>query len=170
MLHIPIGDLEGPEFFLIFELEDDSGIKVQTLSRAVAHEKFVSTIQVPTIPPDLIAMTISQLGKTVLNVKQKDKNATSVNVYRREIKKGMPSIDAEYDFVGNASCIYGKDFIKIEDVHASINPIAYRVVPVNSNGILGAEFSSTIVRQQKGSIGKKQRYIESLILSQFLTK
>jgi len=148
-LYVPIGDLEGPEFFLIFELEDTTGVKIQTLSRAVPHEKLVSMLQIPTIAPDLIAMTVGAVGKTILNIKQKDKNATSVNVYRREVKMGIPSINAEYDFVGNASCIAGTDFIKIEDVHASVNSVIYRVVPVNSNGILGADFNSTVVTQQK---------------------
>lgn len=154
-LYIPIGDMDGPEFFLIFELEDITGVKIQILSRSVAHEKFVSMLQIPTEAPDLIAMTIGSLGKTVLNVRQKDKNATGVSIYRREIKKGIPTIDAEYDFIGTAPCVAGSDYIKIEDVHASINPVIYRVIPINSNGILGADFNSTVVKQQNNITTRK---------------
>lgn len=157
-LRIPIGDLEEDEFYFIFELVDQRNIRVQTTTRAVPHSKNVSLLQIPTKAPTITAVPIGKLGKTVLNIKQNDPNATSVNIYRRDIKKAVPNVDAQYDLVGSLDIEQGVGFRKIEDVFASTNPIVYRVVPVNSNGILGAEFESTVVQQRRGSLASKSNY------------
>lgn len=157
-LRIPVGDLEGDEFYYIFELIDERGIRVQTVTRAVPHSKNVSLLQIPTKAPTITAVPIGKLGKTVLNIKQNDPNATSVNIYRRDIKKAVPNLDAQYDLVGSLDIEQGVGFRKIEDVFASTNPIVYRIVPVNSNGILGAEFESAVVQQRRGNLATRSNY------------
>jgi len=157
-LRIPIGDLDEDEFYYIFELVDMRNIRVQTITRAVPHSKNVSQLQIPTKAPTVSAVPIGKLGKTVLNIKQNDLNATSVNIYRRDVKKAVPNIDAQYDLVGSLDIEQGYGFRKIEDVYASTNPIIYRVVPVNSNGILGAEFDSVVVQQQRGNLASRTNF------------
>lgn len=157
-LRIPIGDLDEDEFYFIFELIDNRNIRVQTTTRAVPHSKNVSMLQIPTKAPTVSAVPIGKLGKTVLNIKQNDPNATSVNIYRRDVKKAVPNVDSQYDFVGSLDIEEGVGFRKIEDVFASTNPIIYRVVPVNSNGILGAEFDSVVVQQQRGSLASRSGF------------
>jgi len=157
-LRIPIGDLDKDEFYFIFELGDRKSSRVQTITRAVSHSKNVALLQIPTQAPTVTAVPIGKLGKTVLNIKQNDLNATSVNIYRRDVKKAVPNIDAQYVFVGSLDIEQGVGFKKIEDVFASTNPIIYRVVPVNSNGILGAEFESVVVQQRRGKLASKSNF------------
>jgi len=157
-LHIPIGDLATDEFYFIFELLDNNGVFVQTLTRAIPHSKNVRMLQIPVIAPSVSAIPISKLGKIVLNIKQNDLNATAVQILRKVVRIGSPNVDAQYDLVGNFDIEAGLGFRKIEDVFASTNPVIYRVIPVNSNGTLGAEFSSVVVTQRPELPGNNRKF------------
>lgn len=165
-VRIPIGDLPTDEFFLTFELQNDQQLDVQTIARSVPHSENVAKLQIPTEPPEIVAFSVGALGRTTLNVKQKDPNADKIRIYRRELNKGNATIDAQYDFVGEVDADFGEDFKKLDDLFGSTNPVIYRAVPVNGDEILGAEFSSTIVEQKnrpfKRGKFKRQPYFVSL--------
>ena len=158
-LRIPIGDLPDDEFFLTYELRNNRELNVQTLTRPVPHSENIAKLQIPTEAPEIVAFSVGALGRTTLNVKQLDKNASKIRIYRRELNKGNPTIDAQYDYVGEIDAEFGEDFQRVDDLFASTNPVIYRAVPVNGDDILGAEFSSTVV-EQKGrpfNVGKFKR-------------
>lgn len=158
IINIPVGDLEEDEFFFILQLKDRFNIIQQTLNKRVSHSRNVSQLEIPTIAPEVSALTVGPIGKTVLDIKQKDKNATGVNIYRRELNKSQPNVDATYDFVGSI-LIDDKDGIRrVEDIFASTNPIIYRVVPFNGSEILGAEFGSVVVQQRRNLVMRRGKY------------
>jgi len=165
-LRLPVGSLLSEEFFLTFELRNNRELDVQTLTRSIPHSENIAKLQIPTEPPEIVAFSVGALGRTTLSVKQKDRNATKIRIFRRELNKGNPAIDAQYDFVGEVEADFGEDFKKIDDLYASTNPIIYRAVPVNGDEILGAEFSSTVIEQKSPPFSrgkfKRQPYFASL--------
>lgn len=148
-LRIPIGNLPEDEFFLSFELRNVKDLDVQTIGAAVPHGENITRLQIPTEAPEIVAFPVGALGRNVLNVKQIDESANKIQIYRKEINKSVPNIDAQYDFVGEVDAEVGEGFVKVEDLFASSNPVIYRAIPVNGNEILGADFSSVVVEQKK---------------------
>lgn len=142
VLEIPTGLIQVDEFFFVLQLKDNTGIEVQTITISVPHGKNVANLSIPTIPPSVMAMSVGIPGKNVLQIKQMDPNATSVAIYRKEIKKATPNVDAAYAFVGTIQAKFGDDFQRLEDRVANFNPIVYRAIPVNSRGVLSTEFTS----------------------------
>jgi len=132
----------------------------------VSHGENLSKLQIPTEAPEIVALSVGGLGRTTLNVKQKDKNATKIKLYRRELNKGTATIDAQYDFIGEVDAKNGEDFKRVDDLFASTNPVIYRAVAVNGNDVLGSEFSSVVVEQRrlpfKNGKFKRQPYFASL--------
>ena len=100
LIKIPVSKMDRAEFFFIFELLDSKDIICQTLSRTVAHSKKISFLQIPIEAPEILSMTIGSIGKTVLNIKQLDENATAVNIYRRIISDNLIDLNAQYNFIG----------------------------------------------------------------------
>lgn len=159
-INIPVGDLEEDEFFFIFQLKDRFNITQQTLNKRVPHSRNVAQLEIPTIAPDVTALTVGSIGRTVLDIRQKDKNATGVNIYRRELNKSQPNTDATYDFVGSTLVDDEDGIQRIEDIFASTNPVIYRVVPFNSSEILGAEFGSVVVQQRRNLVVRRGKFLQ----------
>lgn len=158
--NIPIGELDLDEFYLIFQLKDFKGLTKQVISRKVSHSLNIAQLEIPVEPPEVTALPVGQIGRTALDIRQKDANASAVNIYRRELNKALPIFDATYDFVGQANITVNDGIKRVEDIFASTNPIIYRVVPVNDSGLLGADFGSVVVKQQRGAAAKKTPFLQ----------
>ena len=155
-LEIPSNLLQADEFFIILQLVNNQGIEVQTLSVSVPHSKNVANLQIPIIPPGMTILQNGLLGKNVINIKQLDPNASGVSVYRKEIKKGSPNLDAVYTFIGDIQTKLGQDFVRMTDAVNNYAPIVYRGVAYNSAGILSSEFTSVVSRAIKQNNNNKQ--------------
>ena len=159
-IRIPVGDLDQDEFYLIFQLKNRFNVTQQTITKRVPHSRNVSSLEIPVDPPEINAIGIGQLGRNVLDIKQIDKNATSVRIYRKQLNKGQPNLDATYDFVGETEVEAEDGVRRIEDIFASTNPVIYRVIPVNSSGIMGAEFGSVVMQQRRGIAAKRSKFFQ----------
>jgi len=158
-LYIPIGLLQLDEFFLVLQLTNNLNVPVQTITISVPHAKNVANLQIPTIPPSIQILQTGLPGKNVVQVKQLDPTAVGVAVYRKEIKKSIPNVDAAYTFIGNINATYGQDFQRMEDVVNNFNTILYRAIPYNSHNIKSGEFSSSGAKgiQRPRNANKYQR-------------
>jgi hypothetical protein len=154
-LEIPTELIQGEEFYFIFRLVNNVGVELQTINLLVPHARNVSNLNIPTVPPKMLVLQTGIPGKNVVNIKQEDRNATGVAVYRKEIKQGIPNTDASYIFIGNLEVKYGQDFRRLEDRVNNLNAIIYRAIPFNSSGGLSAEFESTV---SKGIKPKTKKY------------
>lgn len=141
-LDIPVGYLQMDEFYLILTLTDKNGVEVQTINITVPHARNVAALQIPVVPPKMEVLQTGIPGKNVVQVKQVDRNATGVAVYRKEIRRGVPITDAAFTFVGNIECTATQDYQRMEDVVNNYNSILYRAIPYNDNNVLSAEFAS----------------------------
>lgn len=154
-LEIPTGLLQANEFFFILQLVNNVGVEIQTINVSVPHAKNVANLQIPVLPPKMAILQTGLPGKNVVQVKQVDPNATGVAVYRKEIKKGIPVIDAGYTFIGNLQARLGQDFQRLEDAVNNYNTIIYRAIPINAAGTMASEFESAGAQAIKGKQSKK---------------
>lgn len=141
-LMIPVGLLQIDEVYLVLSLVNNKGIEVQSINITIPHTKNVATLQIPVHPPILEVLQAGLPGKNVIHVKQVDKHATGISIYKKEIKKGIPVTDASFTFVGNIDCTATDSFMRVEDITNNSNYIIYRTIPYNESGTLSAEFSS----------------------------
>lgn len=165
ILKIPTELIQVEEFYFIFQLVDNTGVELQTINVLVPHSRNVSNLNIPTTPPKMLVLQSGKPGKNVVNIKQEDKNATNIAIYRKEIKQGIPNNDASYIFVGNIEAKFGQDYRRVEDITNNLNTIIYRAIPVNSSGVMSAEFDSVVVKAIKPRTTKyeKRRNFVSIV-------
>lgn len=149
-IDLPVGLINYPDFYLTFELVDGNGTPLQTESRIVNHSKNLLGLQTPKLPPSVNVQ--SHIGRSILSVKQEDKNATSVNIYRKVIANSTQNYDANYSYVGNLKCTYQDGTKRYEDSISNINSVIYRIIPVDNDGILGSEFTNIVSKAGKSTL------------------
>ena len=153
-MSIPISYLDSEEFYVVFRLKNKRGLIIETISGLVSHGKQVSLLRIPAIPPVIVAPAKSSPGGVTINLKQADPNGTAIRLYRKYFSTVESLKDATYSLVGEVKCGINDGLVKIFDYPNSLDPVIYRAVSVNSNGLLGSEFSSTVVELFRGSVAK----------------
>ena len=162
LLQIPVSKVQFDEFYLIFELINKSGIVVQEFNISINHSSNVAKLKIPTLPPLIEVLQNGISAKNVISVKQIDKNATGIALYRKENKIGIPITSSEYTLVGKVETTFGDGFRRIEDIVNNYNSILYRAIPYNSNGILSSEFSgkgSQPLKLKTKQLNKKRNFV-----------
>lgn len=160
---IPIGLLQLDTFFFILQLIDKNGIEIQSINISVPHSKNISNLEIPVHPPKLVVLQTGIPGKNIIQVKQVDKNATGVALYRKEIKTGIPITDSSYTFIGDISITSDQDFQRIEDFVNNYNTVIYRAIPFNSSRMMSSEFDTAgvqgIKRRKSEKYDKRQNFV-----------
>lgn len=153
-MSIPISYLDSDEFYVVFRLKNKRGMIIETVSGLVSHGKQVSLLRIPSIPPVIVTPPKSAFGGTTINLKQADPNGTSIKLYRKHFSTIESLKDSTYSLVGEVKCGINDGFVKIFDYPNSLDPVIYRAVSVNSSGLVGSEFSSSVVETIRGSVAK----------------
>jgi len=152
-IEIPSTAITDNEFYVIFELQN-AKTTLEIESVYVNHGNNLTTINIPTEPPSVIDLGANKPGKVSFLVKQEDENAVAINIYKKELKPTVVNTDSVYNFVGKIDLNKEKGYQRFEDVAASLHPIIYRFIPVNSNGILSAVFTSKVIKFDTSQISK----------------
>lgn len=153
-MEIPVSYLDADDFYVVFRLKNKNGIIIQTVSGLVEHGKQVSLMKIPSIPPVIICPPKSSFGGTSINLKQVDPSGTSIKLYRKTFSTLESIKDSTYSLVGEVKCTSNDGFKTIYDYPNSIDPVIYRAISVNSNGLFGSEFSSVVVENVRGPVAK----------------
>lgn len=151
---IPVEYLDSEEFYFVFRIKNDKGIIVQTISGLVNHGKQVAAQKMPTLPPIILAPKKTYFGENVINLKQVDPNASSIQLYKKRFTYSQSIKDASYSLVGEVKAKSNESFVKIVDYASSTEPVVYRAIPVSSTGMLGAEFTSVVIETVRGQVAK----------------
>ena len=153
-MSIPISYLDLDSFYVVFRLKNKHGVIIQTVSNLVEHGKQVAMMKIPSIPPLIVAPPKSSFGGTTINLKQLDPSGTAIRLYRKSFSTLESMKDSTYSLVGEVKCTTSDGFVPIFDYPNSIDPVIYRAISVNSNGLLGSEFSSAVVENFRGIVAK----------------
>lgn len=156
-LSIPQQTLTGlSSFYLIFKIKNSRGITLQTISKLVNHSSQLNTLRLPVTPPSLRPQKLGVFGQNVIQAKQLDKHGASIRLYRKTTSSTQTSKgSAAYTLVGELKAEPGDEYVRFVDYYSSTQPTIYRAMTVNADGNMGFEFSSLVVRTERGTVAKK---------------
>lgn len=158
-IDIPVNALSDGEFYFIFELVNNRNLTIQTSSNLVNHNRNLQLLRIPTQPPQVKILPVNRPGKVGFEVSQTDRNATGINIYRKEIKPGQNNIDASYTYVGKIEATFGQPAQRVEDLVASIHPINYRFIPYADESVQSFVFSSATARFERLDMAKRAKFL-----------
>ena len=133
------------KLYLTVKVSDVNNVVIQTITRTFNPRDYIKFHAIPTLPP--FAKTTGYGTKThaLLAVKQRDKRATSVKIYRR-VYDHHTLEDQPYTFVSefNISYVEGWKYVPLE---LSLgNTLIYRVVAVGNDGSLGSNYETVVLK------------------------
>lgn len=155
-IRIPISALVDGDFYIIFELFNDKNLSVQIVSSLINHARNLKLLKLPTVPPSVKMLSIYKPGKVSFEITQLDRNSIGVNIYRKEIKPGIPRFDAIYTYVGKVNVGYNRSE-RVDDIVATIHPVIYRFVPFSDEENQAAIFTSKVAKFDRKSAIKKEK-------------
>jgi hypothetical protein len=133
------------KLYLTVKVSDTDDVVIQTITRIFNPRDYVKFHSTPTLPP--FAKTSGYGSKThaLLAVKQRDKKATSVKIYRR-VYDHHTLEDQPYTFVNefNITVIDGWKYVPLE---VSLgNTYIYRIIAVGNDGSLGSGYETVVLK------------------------
>lgn len=154
VVHIPASLLGTKDFKLTFELRNKLGSLVQKIEKFVPHEQNIFNKHIPALAPNISIQNSVKPGKTRIELKQNDEDATSIQLYRRTINLDEMSNDATYALIKTIQLKKDETPIIIEDAFSNVNPTIYRAISVSNYGIQCGEFASIVVDSDKSKVVK----------------
>lgn len=133
--------------------------KIQTIKFSVDLRKAYENYIIPTTPPNL---QITNVGVSrFIRIKQRDRNATSVRVYRRSYSEKNSSF-SNFREIASISMKYG-DEAQFVDRPDTSGRCLYRVVPFNDLALTSGEFSSAVVPGNRSKERKSHKDTTALL-------
>ncbi len=149
------GSLDNNGSFVIsFELIGENNIIIEKVAKIVDHGQNLKIIQTPKIPP--IVDVVSSACKNILTIKQADKNAIGIKIFRKNIKKHIKIEESEYSFVSDIE-LQGERTIFFEDLTNNASDIIYRIIPYGNQQLIGSCYASIIAPAHKFRIYKGEK-------------
>jgi hypothetical protein len=137
---------QGVNIFVKFELiSSKTGLTIDTTIKQLDVARHVQMFLTPKRAP-LVSITTSDIASQVnLEVKQLDKNATQVDVYRKTINRASIE-DLQYSIVGSYQLKNVNQSLLIQTDKPSSSTYVYRIIPTNDSGTQCSEFTNCVVR------------------------
>ena len=129
---------------------------IQKEERIVEHEKNFYDKTIPVLPPDIVMSSVCKPGNFSLELTQNDEHATKIYLYRRVLPLDEAITNSKYTLVKTINLNKHNKPAIIKDNFCSINPIIYRAICANENGVLCGDFASLVVNQERKKISQKQ--------------
>jgi hypothetical protein len=141
---------DSNDLYFLFELLDNQGKVRNVSSLRVDHKALLEEYYSPILAPAIWVQKKSregkgQIGCNNLTVKQLDPYATKIEIYRKLIKPGDPTIAEPYMLIDVIDKKYGEGHKKIEDTVANTNTYVYRTIAVGPYGKRSDSFRNIVV-------------------------
>lgn len=149
-LFLNLSDL-GDQFYLIFSLQDISGVEVERVSTLVHHSRNVAIFTLPVIPP-FLAVTAGK-GYNRLEIKQLDPNGAGVYIYRRVLETHTAITEASYVQITKLPVRVQDGTKWYLDTNPGMKPVIYRVITYNRAELKSHDFSSAVVNPTQKILG-----------------
>ena len=149
-LILNISDL-GDHFYLIFSLQDGSGVEVERTSVLVHHSRNVAIFTLPTTPP-FLSVVVGK-GFNRLEIKQLDPNGAGVYVYRRVIDTHTAITEADYVQIVKLPLRVQDGTKWYVDENPGMRPVIYRVIAYNRSELKSHDFTSMVVKPTQKLLG-----------------
>ena len=152
------GDVDN--FNVQFSLLSSNGVTLASTIRTVKHGLLLTTFNTPREPPIAHAAPVQRPGKNVVELKQVDRIATSIRMYRRimtNISNVNDSDTMKYVHIGEIMLKSSDGMIKVVDRVNNSSTCAYRFVPVGPGGEFGATFTSVVIPGTRIGVRRRRR-------------
>ena len=171
-IYLPYDELINNDFYLTLKAINNLNLEVQSVEINVPHSKLVSQLQIPSIPPEVKLLSTGVPGKNTILIKQLDKTAKGVAVYKKEIKSTTSLEETNYHLVGKLDTVYGDDYQRFFDISSNCNSTIYRCIPYNNENILCGEFTSVGIKgnQKLFKKYKAEHVIENAVITYNITE
>jgi hypothetical protein len=118
------------------------GARLQTIKFEVDLKLAYDDFIIPTKAPIL---NVASVGSSrFLRIKQVDKNATSVRIYRRVFREKLIDSDTDFEQIAEIPARFN-DSVQFVDRPNKAGKCVYRAVPFNEKMVSSGEFSSVVV-------------------------
>lgn len=151
---IPKSQLGKLNFLLRFEVTNSNGTVFQKESHVVLHGINLSNFM-PTIPPSVKTLGTSNIGNALFELEQLDPYANRLLIYRKQNNPEV-GIKSRYILVDDIPAAPRNNFIYRDATATSLNSYIYRFIPVSTEGVKAAVFTSAAVKIARGKLLPQQ--------------
>lgn len=145
IVNIPIGRINANKFYVAFLVKDSKDRTVQFINRAVPHDQNISNFLTPKNIPDIKVSSVDKSNENVIHLKQRDKNATKIVLFKKEKNKNLIETRAGYKKVATINAAFNEGFKIFKDESINSNPVIYRAIASTNDNLLGSGFSSVVL-------------------------
>jgi len=133
-------------YYLRARLRNDKNVKLEEIGTIVQHSKLLNDYLTPIREP-LIEASIIRAGEISIGVKQVDKKAKSVRVFRRTAPAETGGSDAgsSWKEIIETPLLSKDDELRFKDEFATSRTVLYRVVALGENLRSAEDFGSTVL-------------------------
>lgn len=126
-------------------IEGVSGVTIDTVSKPLDVAKHLQFYNTPRVAPIVSVAKSAISSRCNLEIKQLDKAASGVNVYKKVFWSSVPGVD-DYTLIGSYGVTSSQQSLLVQ-VDKPVSSVAiYRVVPVGPHGTLGSEYTNVVVK------------------------
>lgn len=143
------------QLLLSLSVRDANGVTVQQLQRAFSAREFVKYHVIPTKPPIVKVNNQANKSHAMLSFKQVDPVATRMRVYKRSYNHFTVN-DSPYTLVNEVDAKPESGWVYVPAEVSLGNTNIYRIVPVNSYGVVGTDFATAVVKPRDRSLSLKR--------------
>lgn len=147
--------IPGPELLLNkdgvvyvkFELtKSTTGEVISTIIKELNLNDHINLFYTPKKPPNVLVSNIKEYSIANLQIKQVDKNASAVRLYKKEIFKSIAKID-DYSLVGTFDTPEGF-LLKIPVNLPKSSTVLFRITAVGKTGIEGFDYTNVVIKSE----------------------
>jgi len=140
------GGSTATQLHVTFDLIDsDTNLAIDSVTKPLDITKHVRIYYTPKIAPSVKVVPSSFGGYVNLEIKQLDKTATEIDVFKKHIWIASTDVD-DYQLIGQYSLTSHNQPISIRVEQPQTSPVIYRVVPRGKQSILSSEFTNVVVK------------------------
>lgn len=140
--------LEGKyntQFHVKFELLDiKSGLAIDTVVKQLDVSQHLQVFNTPITPPVVNVIKSSSRNRATLSIKQIDKKARSVQIFKKNIYRSTVEID-DYVLFGVFDVRSDQQTLLAQIVLPTDSTSVYRVIPIGPTGVQGSTFTNVVV-------------------------
>ena len=133
-------------FYLRTIIKNDKGVKLEQVGTTIQHSKLLNDFLTPTREP-LLEASVIKAGMISVGVKQVDRKAKYVRVFRRTAPADTGGSDggSPWTEIVETPLLHTDDELRFKDEFATSRTLLYRAIALGENMRPTEEFASTVI-------------------------
>ena len=150
------------KLYFLIELIDNRGTIVDVINRVVDHDAEMEEFLTPDYAPRISARP-ALAGINVIWLRQIDRVAREVWVYRKALNPRSPKVSSRYKLIKKVKLSRRDKYMRITDMAPNSNLCIYRAIPVGPRKRVSSQFRNAICRPYRRRINFSNRSNDELV-------